>query len=245
MASTSETGHAKNVANFEEIIGFCLGYGADYNPSKTAIKLAALNTKLTDSQSVLSSLKTAKTGFDNATNAREIAFDPLKKLTTRIINALSATDAVQQTIDDANTAHFKIQGRRAGVIKAAIPAKEGVTPVEPNTNSTSQQSYDSQVDNFEKLIETLKAEPLYLPNEVDLQVASLTALLVDLRAKNSAVNSATTALSNARISRDEILYAADTGLYDIAQAVKKYVKSLYDAISPQYRQVSGIKFTNG
>jgi len=37
MASTSETGHAKNVANFEDLISFCTGYGTAYNPSKAAI----------------------------------------------------------------------------------------------------------------------------------------------------------------------------------------------------------------
>ena len=36
MPSTSETGHAKNVANFEDLISFCNGYGATYNPSKDA-----------------------------------------------------------------------------------------------------------------------------------------------------------------------------------------------------------------
>ena len=27
MASKSETGHSKNVANFEDLISFCTGYG--------------------------------------------------------------------------------------------------------------------------------------------------------------------------------------------------------------------------
>jgi len=44
MASTNETGHTKNVANFDELIGFRTGYGAAYNPSKASIKLAALST---------------------------------------------------------------------------------------------------------------------------------------------------------------------------------------------------------
>lgn len=39
MASTSETGHAKNVANFQDLIAFVTGYGATYNPIKNALKL--------------------------------------------------------------------------------------------------------------------------------------------------------------------------------------------------------------
>jgi hypothetical protein len=78
MASTSETGHAKNVANFEELIGFCNGYGAAYNPSKALIKITALQTLLTGAQGALAAVKSAKTEFDNTTNDREIAFSPSK-----------------------------------------------------------------------------------------------------------------------------------------------------------------------
>ena len=50
-------------------------------------------------------------------------------------------------------------------------------------------------------------------------------------------------LNNKLIERDQILYADGTGLYTIAQNVKKYVKSLYGATSPEYKNVSGIEFT--
>lgn len=47
MPSTSETGHAKNVANFQDLISFCTGYGATYNPSKAALSVANLQAQLT------------------------------------------------------------------------------------------------------------------------------------------------------------------------------------------------------
>lgn len=50
------------------------------------------------------------------------------------------------------------------------------------------------------------------------------------------------AYSNARITRDTILYSDDTGLIDIASDVKKYVKAIFGASSPQFKQISGIKF---
>ena len=53
----------------------------------------------------------------------------------------------------------------------------------------------------------------------------------------------TTPLSNKRIARDEVLYADGTGLVDLAGLVKKYIKSLFGADSPQYEQISGLKFT--
>ncbi|MFY7846654.1 hypothetical protein [Chryseobacterium gambrini] len=45
------------------------------------------------------------------------------------------------------------------------------------------------------------------------------------------------------IERNRILYAEGTGLYPIVQNVKKYVKSLYGATSPEYSNVAAIKFS--
>ena len=49
-------------------------------------------------------------------------------------------------------------------------------------------------------------------------------------------------LSNSRIARNDVLYTDDTGICDVAALVKKYVKSVYGATSPQYAQVSGLEF---
>ena len=44
MPAYYETGHAKNVANFQDLIAFVTGYGATYNPTKNALKLPQLTT---------------------------------------------------------------------------------------------------------------------------------------------------------------------------------------------------------
>lgn len=242
MASTSETGHAKNAANLEELISFCTGYGATYNPSKVAIKLPGLTTLSANANAALQAVKVAKTAYDNATNAREVAFKPLKPLSTKIVNALAATDSTTQTLDDVKTTNNKIQGRRAKAIKEPQMGEAGVAVAAPKTASTSQQSFDKLIDHFAQLIQTLTAEAKYIPNENELKVATLNTMLADLKAKNTAVINATTALSNARIARDKILYSDDTGLIDTAKDLKQYVKSLFGANSPQYKQVSGMEF---
>jgi hypothetical protein len=85
----------------------------------------------------------------------------------------------------------------------------------------------------------LSSVTLCAPNEADLKV---TALYNALKAKNTAVVNATTPLSNARISRNNILYNANTDLVDIALDTKTYIKSIYGATSPQYKQVSKLEF---
>lgn len=56
MVSTSETGHAKNVANFATLISFCTAYGANYNPSNPALSITELNNLHTSAQTSLSTL---------------------------------------------------------------------------------------------------------------------------------------------------------------------------------------------
>ena len=93
MPSTSETGHAKNVANFEDLISFCNAYGTTYNPSKESLSVVKLKELQTQAKEILQQVKTTKTSFDNATNARQIAFKDLKPLVTKIVNALSVSGA--------------------------------------------------------------------------------------------------------------------------------------------------------
>ena len=244
MASTSETGHAKNVSNFDELISYVLGYGATYNPSKATIKLTALQTLATSAKGAITAVNATQPAYSNAVSARETAFEPLSKLATRILNALKATDTTTQVDESATTLIRKIQGTRAtpkkteAQLKALADAGTVVTE-----SSTSQMSYDNRLDNFDKLIKLLASITLYAPNEADLKVTALTTLYTDLKTKNTAVVTATIPLSNARISRNDILYKTNVGLVDIASDVKVYVKSVYGASSPQYKQISKLKFT--
>ena len=104
MASTTETGHAKNASNFDELISFATGYGATFNPSKALIKVPALQAQSTAAKSAVSAVNAALSAYSNAVSAREVAFEPLSKLSTRILNALKATDTSTQVDESAEMA---------------------------------------------------------------------------------------------------------------------------------------------
>ena len=122
-------------------------------------------------------------------------------------------------------------------LAAAAAAGQAVTEI-----SSSHLSYESRLDNFDKLIKLLASVSLYTPNETDLKVSTLTSLYSDLLAKNAAVIAALAPLSNARIARNEVLYKTNTGLVDIAADTKTYIKSVFGATSQQYKQVSKLAF---
>jgi hypothetical protein len=245
MSSSIETGHAKNVANFENLITNVSGYGRAYNPSKESIKLSALNTLLASAKSTINLVNSSEPACKNAVSAREAAFAPLGKLITRVNNSLKASNSSSQVDDSAMTLVRKLQGRRATPKMTDDEKKSAATEgKEVNQISASQMSYDSRLDNFDKFIKLLSSEPEYSPNEADLKIDSLTTLYNDLNAKNTAVINATVPLNTARIARNNVLYTPLTGVVDISVDVKTYVKSVFGATSPQYKAISGLTFTS-
>jgi hypothetical protein len=243
MANQSETGHAKNVANFETLISVVNGFGAAYNPSKSAIKTTALTSLSTSAKTVMNQVNTAEGQYKIAVANRDVAFEPLSKLATRIINALRASDVSEQIIASAESLIRKLQGKRATPKKteeekAALLA-EGTTV---NEVSSSQMSFDNRLDSLDKVVNFLSNIPEYTPNEEELQIITLAALYTSLSALNVAAVQAETALNNMRMSRNELLYKTGTGMVDVALSVKTYVKSLFGATSAQYKQLSGLTF---
>lgn len=238
MASTSEVGHAKNVANFYNIISFAQGYGTNYNPSKDSLKIPQLQALHAQADTGINIVQDQKTLYDSVVNNRVQKFEDIKGLSTRLLNALASTNASEQTIEDAKSYNRKIQGKRASKIEeSADPNQES-----PKTYSTSQQSYDQLAQHFGGLISVLENEPSYNPNEAELQIAQLKTKLQDLKSSNTSVADAHTVISNARIARNKVLYDPENGLVDIAADVKKYVKSVYGVSSSEYQQISALKF---
>lgn len=239
MASTSETGHAKNAASFAELISFAKGLGAKYNPSKESIQVAGLDAMHAAAANALGAAKAAQTAFDKATNQRALAFDGLRKLSTRVVAAFSVY-ATKDELNDLRSIQRKMQGARAG--KPVKTAAEG-QPQTDKTISVSQQSFDSLVDHFAKIIETVKSHSDYKPNEPELTTDGLKNKLDELKSANAAVIDSYTAWNNSLITRNEILYNPLTGLVALAAMVKNYIRSVFGHQSPQHKQVSALKFT--
>lgn len=239
MASNSEVGDLKNVTNFGTLISFATGHGAAYAPSNTAILLTALNTKKTTAETNLNLVKDTEIPLNKLRGQRKALFEPLKQLVTRVISVFQSCGATKETIEKAITINRKIQGKRApSSPKIKIDGNDN-----PNTISTSQQSYDRQADFFLELIKLAKNETTYNPSETELTTASLNNYQQQLFTINQTVKDAYTLYSNALIAQDQTLYTPDTGLVDLAYTTKNYIKSAFGASSPQYKQVSGIKFT--
>jgi hypothetical protein len=250
MAQIFETGHARNVANFEKLIGYCAAHNGTYQPSKESIQLASLQTVLENARVSLADVTEKLVAYNNAIGERQLIFADFKKLATRVISALSVSGAPEKTVDHAKAVNKKIQGARSGKkATAKVKANDAdmpdpnVAPSPDKSISVSQQSYDQLLEHFAKLISILQAEPTYAPNEHELQIAQLNVLHENMKNANTAAKTTQVALSNSRLKRNDILYNNTNSLHAASMDIKKYIKSIFGPISPQYKQISGIKFT--
>jgi hypothetical protein len=240
-----KTNIEKQVAAFDQVLGHCNALGPVYNPSKESMKVAALTTLLTSAQKSIQAVDTAKSAFILAINERQRVFAPLPGIGTRILNALGATDASPQLIADIKLYRDKFRGT-SRENHSEINMPEGGSQNQPSSASTSrgpvsQLDFESKIRNFNTMIELLKSEPTYKPNEADLTIGALTATLATLRAKHKAVMTAQIALGNARLERKKVVYS-DSGIYGTAKRIKQYVLSIYGATSAQYHQIDSFYF---
>ncbi len=235
----AETGHAKQVATFEVLVSFVTAYGGDYKPSNPAIELAQLQAALALGQSVIDGVTTGMVGWKGKVNFRENQYNGVGKLSTRVVASFAMCGATENAVEDMKGFARKIAGAR----KKKLEIDDPNTPEnEAAHNSVSQRSYTQTAEHFDNMIEMCINEPLYTPNEPELQVAALQAKSAAMKAANTGVIDSVTVLSNNRISRNDALYTDAISIYELSKLVKLYVKSLYGQGSPQFKQISGLEF---
>lgn len=241
MSSTSEVGHAKNVANLQKLTEQVSVYTL-YNPPVASLSVPNLQTLYTTAVAKLSEVEEKRNANKNAIALRQNAFENLKPTSTRIINLLDILGLPEGTLNQAKTLNRTIQGTK-NKPKPPTENPESGQSSSNNPISTSRQSYTQQAENFGILLQLLATIPAYTPNEEDLMLENLTTYHRSLVSTTQPVDQTEAELNVKLIERNQILYTEGTGLYDIAQNVKKYVKSIYGGTSPEYANVSSIKFT--
>jgi hypothetical protein len=250
MKKNHETGHSKNVANFEDLINGIELIDTKYKPQSAGLQLPALKEKHANCRSLVETLSKANQDYHLVTNDREKLFQPLGEMCTRIYNSMIAAGANEQTLDNLKSLIRKFRGaRKKKVEKAVAPNATATVAAEQTpviaaakTISVSQRSYGNQVDHFSDVVTALSVQSGYQPNETELSVESLKELVVKLRAKNSEAMSAANKLNAVRNDRNQALYGPD-GLLDLAKKSKAYVKSVFGVKSMEYKRMTRLKFS--
>lgn len=238
MASTSEVGHAKNIANLNVLNTNIMALGAMYNPSNPKILLDNLQNVYTTALAQQENVNNLVAPYSVAVDEREQVFKPLNTQLTKLKKAYKATEGVTQVqLDDLMTIIRKLKGVRKTKLTVASTAEE-----EQLSHSTSQMSYDQRTNNMDLLISLLQNTPNFNPNEVEYQIATYQEKKGIMLLKTQAVIDTYIPLNTARSTRNNTLYISDDNLVDTAQKAKDYLFTILNANSAQYKAISKIKF---
>ena len=141
----AETGHARNVANFQTLIAFCEGYGGDYKPKNALIEIPALQALLAQAQAALDDVQTKLAPWKNKVADRENIYVGIRPLTTQVLAAFDASGAASNKARNMKTFQRQVHGARA----KALPVDNPATPEdESKGNSVSHQSYVQVAEAF-------------------------------------------------------------------------------------------------
>ena len=201
------------------------------------LQLSFINSLIDEATILHNKVKDQANTTGIAINNRQIIFEPVKPLCTKIINTMGSTDVNPKTIEDAKTINAKIQGTR--IKKIVLKENEEVND---KTVSVSRQSYDSIYENFRSLRDLAQQDGGYNPNEVDVEIVTLTDVENQMLAANENVENENIILGNKRVVRDKRFYKDSDGLLEVARAFKKYIRGKYGVTSPQFAQISQIQF---
>lgn len=238
MPSTSEVGHAKNIANLNLLNTNILAVGASYNPTNPKISLSNLQNIYTTALSQQQNVNNLVAPYSVAVDEREIIFKPLNRELTKLRKAYKANEGVTQVqLEDFMTIIRKLKGVRK---TASTPS---TNPDDEQANhSTSQMSYDQRTNNMDLLISLLQNTANYNPNENEYKILTYQNKKGQMLIKTQAVADTFVPLNNARSLRNNTLYNSDDNLVDLANRAKDYLFTILDGSSAQYKAIANIKF---
>lgn len=243
MASRSETGHAKNLANFKELITVVKSFGDRYQPVSEALKIPALENLAAKAEETLSKLKEAETLAKQSNASLKALFKPLNTLSSQIMGLLKSSDAKPSSIEEAKRVQKLITGSNNK--KKSPGDTENPSAETQATRSQSRQSYDSRLDNFEKLVTILQNIPEYQPIEEAFKISALQTKIQTMKQAIEENDQKELLRSQEMHERNALLYTEGIGLVDTGLKVKEYIKGIFGGVkSTPYKAVSKINLTN-
>lgn len=237
-----ETGHNKNVANFEAVIIILTSLGPLYNPAQALILLPALQTKLTEAKAALAAVNAAEADRTVKTDEIQAEFRDLDKYAVNIkrVAAITVNDEAFNRDLQNLVNRMRPQKRSTGV--PDDPSTPDVD--ESRTNrSTSMRSYDSQIGLLAEISALLKTKAgIYDSPDPEYTIEAVDAKVESLSTKNNAAKTSVALLGSALDARDQCLYDEQTGVLKRIKLIKTQLLFKPGKDSAAYRQVNALEF---
>ena len=242
MANAENT-PAKALGNFLDMIKQ-VEANENYKPSNPYLLAESMKQLHSNASAALDSFHSSKAIMVACKKERVKTVGIVKEISRRVVNFLKACRTSVGKIEQAMAIYRLIHGYKA-------PGSVKSTPSEPPSNgedakkkSNKQGSQDSLVQNFSKLIQVLKTEPLYTPNEPELKITGLEALVQRFKNDDLATATADAANERARMRLKKLFEDPQNGVNAVMGGVKLYSKAAFGTRSAEYASLSKIKLPN-
>jgi hypothetical protein len=235
-----ETGHNKNVANFETTTIILTGLGAQYAPPQDFISRVPMQTFLAQCKTALADVDTGQADKTIKVDAVQAAFKDLDKYVRNIKNnaAIVLNDAAFTANIQSIVNKFAPPGRKTGLEdNPNTPEDESRTP-----QSQSQQSRDNQIAYLADINALLISRTDYTTTETEYTTETIDTKIASLTAANNAAKTAIAALGNKQDARDAILYEDETGIIPRINLIKTYLALKFGKDSAPYQQINALEF---
>ena len=240
---SSETGHCVNQSNFGRLVDFCVSKGGAYQPTLIVITLPKIQAKKITIDTSMDAFLDKAAIWGDAVNIREAAYAPVNTLMRQVRSAVDVSDVLDEFKKDVHGVVNEILGVRATPKMKMMPENPSVPTDESIKQiSAAQTGFDNKLGNVKKLVAMLKVQTNYAPNENDIKLATLQALVTDIVNKNDKVGETAPPMLYGRDDRDKELYAANDGAFDLASKIKKYFKAAFGPSSNEYKHIAKLKF---
>jgi hypothetical protein len=237
--ANSENTPAKAYGNFLDMIHQAEAMDG-YNPSNENLLVPSMKTLHADGTAALDLYQSSKAIMLAGKKERVRTVEVVKDISRRVVNLLKASGADAKKIEQAMTIHRLIHGYKAPGAGKVVEAAEAPTEDEAKKRANKQGSQDSLVQNFQQLIHVIKMEPLYKPNEADLKVASLEALVNKFKTDDAAVAAASAVWEKSKAKLAKLYNGIPKGAKAVMTALKLYVKAAFGANSREYKAIARI-----
>ncbi len=243
MSIPAETGHHENVRTFYKLIAFCTNCGPRYNPSPVRLQLTALQAVVAKAETCMENLQIAVGKADEAATRREKEFTGLKELLKLLRNAIQASDIPPLTIKEIVQQLNLIAGYSSPAEitpeEAAAQAAAGKKTVRTKRIKTS---FSARLEEMRKMLTRMEVTQGYTPNEKELSLNGLQTLLATLQTVHDNAVGTKNTEEAMRMDQFKCLYSDPESMVNVAEGVKKYLKSIYPRTSPEYKQITDLKF---
>ena len=236
-----DTGHNKNVANFETTTIILTASGAEYAPPQPLDHECRITNASDRRKGALADVDEKQAANTIAVDEVQAEFKDLDKYVRNIKNhaAIVLNDPAFTADLQSIVNKFAPPGRKTGLPDDPLtPEDESRTP-----QSQSQRSRDNQIAYLADINALLKSREDYITTDTPYTTEGIEAKIAALTAKNNAAKASRSRPRQFKLdNRDALLYNDPDCMINRVNLIKPYVAQKFGKDSAVYQQINALEF---